>query len=204
MNELMNADSSSRGRRRNSFFQRLGASFHRSGGDRGADIATLRGNQADFEGQGSISRVATGCGCFGRSDAKEQRTLLIKGPFCFVYDMKNDSSPLFAVSLHRIKAKTVSLNHVQLCTTLGDVEYDIFFKDTNFVPVFIEEVAKQSSISQSEEIRRQLGHDNLINKRASLRFAESVAKTKVKEQPDAPPNKAAINDAMRTLAPVGY
>ncbi|GAX24338.1 hypothetical protein FisN_4Lh459 [Fistulifera solaris] len=204
MSEHMNTDSDLRGRRRSSFFQRVGASFYRSGGDRGADIATLRGNQVDFEGQGSISRLATGCGCLGRSDAKAQRTLLIKGPFCFVYDMKNDSSPLFAVSLHRTKAKTVGPNHVQLSTTLGDVEYDIFFKDPKHVPLFNEAVAKQSAISQSEETRRRLGHGNLINKRASLRFAENVAKTKVKEQPDAPPNKAAVNDAMRTLAPVGY
>ena len=178
--------------------------FTRSGGDRGADLATLRGHHADFEGQGTISRVATGCGCFGRPDAKKQRTLLIKGPFCFVFDMSDDSSPLYAVSLHRIKAKTVNSNHVQLSSTLGDVKYDIFLKDPEQVPDFTEAVTHQSAISQSDEVRRQLGHGNLLNKRASMRYAESVAKTKVKQQPETPANRAAVDDAMRTLAPVVY
>lgn len=176
----------------------------RSGGDRGADLKTLRGNHADFEGQGTISRGEAGCGCFGRSDAKEQRTLLIKGPFCFVYDLKNESSPLFAVSLYRMKAKAVDSSHVQLSTTLGDVEYVIFFSDPEQVLDFTEAVTKQSAVAQSDEVRRQLGHGNLLNKRASVRYAEIVAKKKVKEQPEPPANKAAMDDAVRTLAPVVY
>lgn len=173
-------------------------------GHRKADLTTIRGHHADFEGKGTISRASTGCSCFGNKFTLQERTLLIKGPFCFVFDATDDSSLLYAVSLHRMKAKALDSTHVELSTTLGDVEYEIVLHDPEQVTRFVEAVERQSSIAQSEEVRRKLGHGNLIHKRASLRFAENVAKTKVKEQPEPPLKKDVIDDAMRVAGPMVY
>ena len=55
-----------------------------------------------------------------------------------------------------MKAEAVDSNHVQLCTTLGDVEYDIFLNDPEQVSDFIETVTKQSAVAQAEDVRRRL------------------------------------------------
>ena len=67
----------------------------RSGGDRGADVETLRGTTgADWEGRAVLARDQGGviCGCFG-GGGDEDRLLLIKGPFCFVFGDVTDSAP---------------------------------------------------------------------------------------------------------------
>mmetsp|Transcript_54133 Transcript_54133/g.162058 ORF Transcript_54133/g.162058 Transcript_54133/m.162058 type:complete len:226 (-) Transcript_54133:557-1234(-) len=60
---------SSTTRRRSSLLQRARMSFYRSKGERGADVATLRGTRgADFEGEARVIRGTSDavlCSCFG-------------------------------------------------------------------------------------------------------------------------------------------
>ena len=131
----------------------------RSGGERGADVETLRGtNGADFEGYGIINRPdagLVGCGCFGGNDNK-QRLLLIKGPFIFVYNDESDPAPKYAVSLANLKGKMhgTSGTAVALEASLGDVEYEIIFDKESVAKEFLDTVKKQAAVGQAEAVRK--------------------------------------------------
>jgi hypothetical protein len=131
----------------------------RSGGERGADVESLRGTAGpDFEAEAIINRGGPGgCGCLGGSSAKEQ-LLLIKGPFIFVFGHESDKAPKYAISLAMMKAKSqkgTGGNYlVSLETTLGDVEYEISFKTEAIAKEFVEAVKKQASIGETEQIRK--------------------------------------------------
>lgn len=182
---------SSTGKRRSSFFKGLAQSFRRSGGERGADVESLRGTTGpDFEAEAIINRGGPGgCGCMGGSSAKEQ-LLLIKGPFIFVFGHESDKAPKYAISLAMMKAKpqggTGGNYLVSLETTLGDVEYEISFKTEGIAKQFVDAVKKQASIGETEQIRKRLGHESLISKRSSVQFAENIALKKVEAQPPNP------------------
>lgn len=160
----------------------------RSGGERGADVETLRGNHgADFEAEAIVNRGGpVGCGCFGGSDMKEC-LLLIKGPFVFVYANESDKAPSYAISLAQMKAKpkgvSGGLHRVTLETTLGDMEYEISFKTEKDSNSFVEVVREQAAVGETQEIRKRLGHENLLTKRSSVRYAETIALKKIEAQP---------------------
>lgn len=172
---------------RSSFLHRMSQSFRRSSGDRGADVETLRGTHgADFEGVAVIQRggIDGGCGCFGGKDTKE-KLLLIKGPFCFVFHNEDDLAPKYAISLAHMKAKNQAQSLVvTLETNLGDTEYEISFVEEKSAKDFVFAVTQQAARGETEEVRKRLGHDHLLSKRASVRFAEKVALKKVEDQPE--------------------
>eukprot|EP00542_Grammatophora_oceanica_P020040 CAMPEP_0194027112 /NCGR_PEP_ID=MMETSP0009_2-20130614/1336_1 /TAXON_ID=210454 /ORGANISM="Grammatophora oceanica, Strain CCMP 410" /LENGTH=262 /DNA_ID=CAMNT_0038666071 /DNA_START=89 /DNA_END=877 /DNA_ORIENTATION=+ len=189
---------SRRSSQRSSFFQRARMSFVRSSGDRGASLETLRGTAgADFEvGDVYVQRKgadAASCGCFGGSSggAKPEKhaTILIKGPFCFIFPSGADEAktpPKYAISLVHMKAKKVDNDTVTLETSLGDVEYELQFVLQDEAKEFCDVVGRQASAGEAELVRKRLGHEHLLNKRASLRFAENVATKKVEDQPEKP------------------
>ena len=107
--------------------------FERSGGDRGADIETIRGtNGPDFEGYATIHRadgVGISCSCFGGGDDNKEKIILIKGAYCFVFIKESDPAPKYAVSLAHMKAKMQSsshgVHHVTIESNLGDIEWEL-------------------------------------------------------------------------------
>jgi hypothetical protein len=113
---------------------------------------------------------------------------LIKGPFCFIFKNEEANSPKYAISLAQLKAKkqSGSKSAVALETNLGDVEYEIFLKDSATADLFETTVTQQASAGQAEMVRKRLGHEHLLSKRASVRYAESVATKKIEDQPEAP------------------
>jgi hypothetical protein len=156
----------------------------------------LRGTQgARFEGTGKISRGPVGlldgccfCRCFTEKESGKERWLLIKGPFCFVFATKDDPAPKYAIGLQSMQAdlkggaSTVVISE----TDLGDVEYEFTFQDVDIAKQFKAAIDIEVASAQVDAVRKRLGHEHLISKRSSLIFAETVAKEKIAEQPDAP------------------
>lgn len=182
---------------RGSLFSRARASFVRSGGQRGATCENLRGTSgADFESQGDVFRGQSpgGCFCFGvggGGGSDSEVLILIKGPFCFVFKNETAASPIYAISLAHMKAKhnapSSTRDHsVVLETTLGDVEYEFVFADAETAEKFETAATGQAAAGEAALVRKRLGHEHLLRKRASVRFAESVAMKKVEDQPEAP------------------
>jgi len=153
-------------------------------------VEVLRGNKgANFEGPGTVTRDAEGigfCSCFGgRSDGNKERYFLIKGPFCFVFSNKDASSPKYALGLQNFKPNRQN-STVLLETSLGDVEYEFTFASDEMAKEFKIAVEKQAATAQAEVTQKRLGHEHLLQKRPSVMYAEQIARTKEREQPDAP------------------
>lgn len=115
---------------------------------------------------------------------------MIKGPFCFVYSDDKAPAPKFAISLSNLKASVQQPSHghfpVTLQTLLGDVEYQILFSEKVTAELFSQVVCEQASAGETEMIKKRLGHEHLLSKRASVRYAESIAMKKVGDQPCTP------------------
>jgi hypothetical protein len=169
----------------------------RSSGERGADVETLRGtNGADFEGNATIKRGGGsggcgGCGCRGDAEEKKEYLVLIKGPFCFVFKSVEDLAPKYAISLAYMKPVVRDPSHgrsiVTLETTLGDLEYEMSFADETTAKAFKTAAGRQASAGEAEEVRKRLGHEHLLTKRASVRYAEAVATKKINDAPEKEP-----------------
>ncbi len=111
-----------------------------------------------------------------------------QGSIHFVFAAKDDSAPKYAVGLQSINAKLKSNNStvVVLEGTLGDVEYEFGFNDPETAKVFKAAIDAESASAQVVEVRKRLGHEHLLSKRSSLRFAETVALEKLSAQPKVP------------------
>jgi hypothetical protein len=112
--------------------------------------------------------------------------VLVKGPFCFVFVNETASSPKYAIRLAHLKTAIRYPKAVDLETSLGDVEYELTFETAEVAQSFAKTATGQAAAGEVEEVRKRLGHAHLLNKRASVRYAESVAVKKVQEAPDAP------------------
>lgn len=90
---------------------------------------------------------------------------------------------------------------VHLETSLGDVEYKFTFAnmEKNTATEFCSAVTVASNDASAEKVRERLGHDKLLNKRASMRFANAVGAAKAKDQPDAPVTSAEVMAGMPTV-----
>ncbi len=69
----------------------------------------------------------------------------------------------------------------------------------NTATEFCNAVAVASNDASAEKVRERLGHDKLLNKRASMRFANAVGAAKAKDQPDAPITSAEVMSGMPAL-----
>eukprot|EP00934_Nitzschia_sp_Nitz4_P001261 Nitzschia sp. Nitz4//scaffold221_size33835//32812//33659//NITZ4_007859-RA/size33835-processed-gene-0.19-mRNA-1//1//CDS//3329542581//1261//frame0 len=177
---------SQRAKRSSSFFHQLSRSFRRSGGERAADVTTIRGTQgAEFEGYGIVKRSETGC-CGARKMV--EKLLLIKGPFIFVYNSEFDKAPKYAISLLHLETKLSGSSggfHVALLeSALGDVEYRFLFQQEETAKEFVKTAQAEAKVANATEIRKKLGHEKLLRKRSSLQYAEKVAMRKVEDQPE--------------------
>lgn len=184
---------SKRGSLRSSFFRLKDLVFRRNDGEAGADIATLRGSHGpNFEGNATIKR-AGGIGfscfsCFGKGDDTKEKIILIKGAYCFVFGDESDQAPKYAISLAHMKVKTQSpshgVHHVTIESSLGDIEWDLGFQEKQIAKKFTEAFRKQAAVGEANEVRERLGHTQLVNKRSSVAYAESVAQMKLGDQPE--------------------
>ena len=137
--------------------------FNRSGGDRGADLDTLRGTHGpDFEGYATIKRAGGGigvtCGCFGGGDDKKEKIILIKGTYCFVFMKESDSAPKYAISLAHLNAKVQppshGVHHVTIETSLGDTDWELGFEQKEIAQQFADAFRQQAAVGQSDEVRK--------------------------------------------------
>ena len=150
-------------------------------------MAALRGTHgADFEATANVVRggASGGCSCiFGGSNA--EKFIVLKGPFCFVYCSKTSSSPLYAISL--VDMKGVKNGRVALLQTkFGDNEYEFRFENESKAERFCMKVEALAKSGKCDEVRKQLGHEHLLNHTKSIMFAETIAMKKVDDQPSAP------------------
>ena len=157
---------------------------------------------ADFEGTGRISRgggVGLGC-CFGwgGDDSHKERLIMIKGPFCFVYSDENAKAPKYAIGLQYMNGERKG-SSVMVQTNFGDLQYEVHFSDDETAKKFTSTLRKQASSAQAEEVRKKLGHGGLLNKRASVRYAETVALQKVKDQPEKPISTTEVMDTFNAV-----
>lgn len=215
---------STKDKRRSSLFQRARASFYRSRGQSGASVETLRGTTgSDFEGYALVERCSAeefsfGCNpfscCCGQKDGLY--FLLIKGYHCFVFKDEDSLAPKFAVELNHKKAvlqpKQGNDCVVHLQTSLGDIDYKFTFSkshldenDTVSTPdekaaAFVQAALAASNAAQSDEVRSRLGHQGLLNKRSSVRYANNIGTAKAKEQPDKP---VGVGEVMREMPVAG-
>jgi hypothetical protein len=138
----------------------------RSGGDRGADINTLRGTSGpDFEGYAIVNRPDEGglCGCFGggggSGDDNAEKIVLIKGPYCFVFNNERDPSPKYAVGAAHMKPvlhpkESQGRYVVTIETHLGDIEYELKFDKENIAKQFVDSFRQQAAIGEADEVRK--------------------------------------------------
>lgn len=201
-------------RRSSGIFAAARASFYRSRGQSGASVETLRGNTGSaFEGYANVHRGDGGdmfditslfC-CCKKKDGLY--FLLIKGYHCFVFNNEESKSPKYAIELMNRRA-TVQPSHdsltprvphpgaaydttyttIHLETSLGDIDYKFTFAnmDSGLASKFANAVAVASNDATTEQVRKRLGHEGLLNKRGSVRYAEAIGAAKAKDQPDAP------------------
>lgn len=183
--------------------------FQRTNGNSGASVRL----GADFEGHGVISLTTSSslfdCSCIllccgGMMKKGTERFLIIKGYHCFVFDDNESMSPKYAIELMNRKAFIGTLSTppllackklrsaprqdmtyatVHLETSMGNVDYKITFSDSLLASKFCDAVMNASSNATSDDVRKRLGHEKLLNKRASVRFANTIGASKVKEQP---------------------
>ncbi|KAL7529560.1 hypothetical protein ACHAWF_003023 [Thalassiosira exigua] len=188
-------------RRSSGLFAAARASFVRNRGRSGASVETLRGTAgADFEGSARVRRGDGGVALFDctsflcfRSKRDEAQYVLIKGCHCFVFKDENGKSPKYAIELANRKAVVrpgaPGAACVHLETGLGDVEYELTFADRPDGPSAVQFVAAATAASErasTEQARKRLGHENLLHKRSSVRYAEAIGTAKAKEQPEKP------------------
>merc|ERR1712087_755328 len=145
----------------------------------------------DFEGNAIINRaggIGLPCGCFGGGDDKKEKIILIKGAYCFVFADESDQAPKYAIALAHMKAKIQSASHgvhpVTIETSLGDIEWELGFPDKETAQKFVDAFRKQAAIGEADKVRERLGHQKLVNKRSSVKYAESVAQKKLGDQPE--------------------
>jgi len=133
--------------------------------------------------------------------------LLIKGYHCFVFKDEESKSPQYAIELinrtavvqpahnghvphipHPGAGRDATYTTIHLETGLGDVEYKMTFANMNdgLAAKFCNAVSLASSEATAEQARKRLGHEGLLNKRSSVRYANAIGAEKTKEQPDAP------------------
>ncbi len=99
---------------------------------------------------------------------------------------------------------------VHLETSLGNVEYRITFAGEHvngrgggsLASKFVDAVTVALSEASTHQVRTRLGHGGLLNKRASVKFAQAVGTAKVKEQPEALVSAGEIMAGIPS--PVGY
>mmetsp|Transcript_15179 Transcript_15179/g.25946 ORF Transcript_15179/g.25946 Transcript_15179/m.25946 type:complete len:272 (+) Transcript_15179:216-1031(+) len=184
-----------------------GASVETLRGNTGADFegyATV--HRGDDDGAFAMFDLTSlFCGCCKQKDGLY--FLLVKGYHCFVFKDEESKSPKYAIELMNTKA-VVQPSHVSfvprvphpgaahdttyttihLETGLGDVEYKFTFAnmDDGLATKFCNAVSAASNEATTEQVRKRLGHEQLLNKRSSVRYANTIGAAKTKEQPDAP------------------
>ena len=186
-----------------------GASVETLRGQNGSDFE----GYATVERGGEDGADAFDCGCLpsflGGKKKDGLHFLLIKGYHCFVFKNEEGKSPKYAIELINRRA-TVQPEHagllphvphpgaghdatyatVHLETALGDVEYKFTFAEDaagdGLAAKFCNAVAVASNGAATEQARKRLGHEGLLTKRASVKYAEVIAKDKVNEQPEKP------------------
>jgi hypothetical protein len=185
-------------------------SRHKKGENGGSSVETLRGTKgADFENEGRINRGSDGlgCGCLGVRKEDKDRYILVKGPFCFVFTSEDSDSPKYAIGLQNMAAKVRqagagSRGHVLLETSMGEMEYELSFATEAIAREFARTVEEQSATAASETVRKRLGHEHLLNKRGSVRYAEALALKKLDDQPDAPVSTQEILSNIPSVGPM--
>jgi hypothetical protein len=87
---------------------------------------------------------------------QKEKFILIKGPFCFVFDNDKGQAPRYAISfsLSHLKAQIKGETSVTLQTSLGDVDYEFFFNDASTAVTFQGVVSNQAAAGETEEIRK--------------------------------------------------
>jgi hypothetical protein len=133
----------------------------------GATLEVLRGTLGgSFEDYGRVAPGGEGMvrGWFGKGKGKNERLILVKGPFCFVFVNENAPSPKYAIALKDIRARVKhpsSSGHVLLETIMGDVEYELTFATEEIAQQFADVVRRQHSAASKAGIRQRMGHDHL-------------------------------------------
>ena len=98
------------------------------------------------------------CSCFGGGDDKKEKTILIKGTYCFVFIKESDAAPKYAISLAHMKAKIQSpshgVHHVTIETSLGDADWELGFQQKEIAKQFADAFRQQAAIGEADEVRK--------------------------------------------------
>lgn len=158
---------------------------------------------ADFEAFGGVTAGRGGggggiCCCFRDPDVREygspRRYILVKGSSCFVYEKDTSLSPLYAIKLAGsvpvVPSAKGKYQVVTLESALGDAKFSFTFdineENSEIIQSFISVVRRAAVGALVEEKRRELGHGDLINKRASVAHADMVGVSAAARQPSQP------------------
>ena len=184
-----------------------GASVETLRGNTGADFEGYATVQRG-EGEGLLDWLDITnllCRCCKKKEGLQ--FLLIKGYHCFVFKDDEGKAPKYAIELmnrraviqpdHSIHIPSVphpgashdtTYTTINLETSLGDVEYQFTFAnmDDNLATKFCNAVSVASNEATTEQVRKRLGHENLLDKRTSVRFANNIGAAKAKDQPEVP------------------
>mmetsp|Transcript_24405 Transcript_24405/g.39896 ORF Transcript_24405/g.39896 Transcript_24405/m.39896 type:complete len:109 (+) Transcript_24405:803-1129(+) len=76
------------------------------------------------------------------------------------------------------------MHHMTIETSLGDKEWELSFEQENIAKQFADTFKQQAAVGEADEVRKRLGHEDLLEKRASVKYAEKVANKKTEDQPE--------------------
>ena len=86
-------------------------------------------------------------------DETEDKLLLVKGTFCFVFYDNDDLAPKYAISLTKMKPVVRDSGNGRVVVTLEttrEIEYEISFDDAATAKTFRDAVAKQATLGKAE------------------------------------------------------
>jgi hypothetical protein len=188
--------------RRSSFFSGRRLSFFRSKGASGANVETLRGHGADFEGSCRVTRGNRSpfFACFGspNTEPNKKRYVLVKGTNLFVFVREDSPSPKYAIDLAH---KTVNLHpisgHSQIVTIedgFGDIDYKFRFElreNSDLAKNFSNVLKETIAMSDTNEVKDKLGHKRSQCSK-SVKYANTIAAEKERDCPSKPISAAEI------------
>jgi hypothetical protein len=138
--------------------------------------------------------------CFGggggADDDTKERIILIKGPYCFVFNKETDAAPKYAIALAHMKATTAATApggggsgsnsgnsnkfRVTIETSMGDPEWELTFERENLAKQFVDCLRQQARIGEAEKVRK-VRRERLVPYGTAVVFAFVVGRSSPSE-----------------------
>lgn len=90
----------------------------------------------------------------------KEKIVLIKGPYCFVFNKETDQAPKYAIALAHMTTTTQPSPArdgqfpVTIETSMGDAEWELIFQKKNIAKQFVASFKQQAAVGEADEVRK--------------------------------------------------